>query len=585
MKIPFLFWAKIVFLDQTWNMTTLDLNFELYPNQKQIYLECKKRGSGGLSLPMGSGKTRIALALALSDSKPALVVCSKSEMTVWHEEMQNLLPKGSFVLLHSEMIKNVDSWHLDPKTRIVVTNIDTLTKYFQKYQLLPLITDHRRWCDFGNAIQYWSPAVKPLVSPSRASGPGWLYAQRWGYLIIDEAQNYTNIKTLGCRSLLALAAEHRWSLSGTLFNETKTQNILGYYCLIDEPYTPRSMPDTSAYVRGSQIRYNLRGDLILNRFRKCEYNGLKATMVYRAHNPNYKPPKVISEVVTNTLRPVEAKVYVHFRHFFLKVYQEMKRMLQQNRKVEARLLRGNLLALITYLRLTLVAPVLALETLTKNSLPTNQKSHLLDEKLRVLLLEVRNLILPKEEMAFLQSKPSSRLQEILNKIQLYPQRRLVIFMGFRNSLNLLKGYLQDRLILTLSATDSVLQRKAKIKQFEQSENGILLLTYKIGANGLNLQAGSVVFITEYWWNEGQVKQALARVNRMGQTAPQLDLIYFTSNTAIEKGLLEKSKDKAKVYQELLVGKQTSSVKKMDLDRIYDLINTEINSKLVRELYL
>ena len=34
--------------------------------QKEIFNECTKRNSGGLSLPMGSGKTLIALTLALS---------------------------------------------------------------------------------------------------------------------------------------------------------------------------------------------------------------------------------------------------------------------------------------------------------------------------------------------------------------------------------------------------------------------------------------------------------------------------------------------------------------------------------------
>jgi len=551
-----------------------------HPFQKQIYNECKHRTNGGLALPMGSGKTRIALALALSSNKPSLIVCTKSEMTVWHDEINTLLPNTKFEILHSSMIKKIDQWKPDPDTKLVVTNVNTLTKYFDQYDLLSKITEYHKLFDFMKPIQYWSPAKSPLMKLEDVSGPGHLYAQQWGYLIIDEAQTYTNIKTKGCRSLLALAADRHWLLSGTMFNEPTTQRMLGYWCLLRQPFTPRSMPDATSFIKGSCIRYNLRGDLILDRRRRAKFKGLKPTMVYRETNPHYKPPKIISEVVTNQLTSIEAKVYTHFRKFFVKVYQTMKNLLKQDRKAEAKLMRGNLLAIITYLRLTLVAPILALDALAKNTI----SDKITNEELVNLLQRMKDLVIEQSEQQALEAKPSSRLQKILTQIKKYPQRRLVIFFGFRKSLNRLNKYIQDRKVFVMQA-NSMIERQKVLTDFKASENGILLLTYSIGANGLNLQASSVVFIMEYWWNKGRTQQALARVNRMGQTAKEIYLIYFTSGTAIEEALLEKSNDKEKVYQELLIGNQKSKVKKMDLERIYQLIETEINVNLIEKLYL
>ena len=60
--------------------------------QKDIFSECIIKGSGGLSLPLGSGKTLISLALSLyftrETVKPVLVVVSKSLIGNWEIEIK-----------------------------------------------------------------------------------------------------------------------------------------------------------------------------------------------------------------------------------------------------------------------------------------------------------------------------------------------------------------------------------------------------------------------------------------------------------------------------------------------------------------
>jgi len=63
---------------------------ELTKFQHDIIKECLKKGSGGLSLPMGSGKTIIGLKLALEQSgdRPIIVVLSKTLIPNWVNEIK-----------------------------------------------------------------------------------------------------------------------------------------------------------------------------------------------------------------------------------------------------------------------------------------------------------------------------------------------------------------------------------------------------------------------------------------------------------------------------------------------------------------
>jgi SNF2 family DNA or RNA helicase len=83
-------------------------------------------------------------------------------------------------------------------------------------------------------------------------------------------------------------------------------------------------------------------------------------------------------------------------------------------------------------------------------------------------------------------------------------------------------------------------------------NGILLLTYQVGANGLNLQCSNTVLLLDFWWNTGKINQAIARVLRYGQEAKKINIYYFTSNTGIEKILFDKQQAKLIVAKECQV---------------------------------
>ena len=69
---------------------------KLTVHQLEVLDECLKKGSGGLSLPMGFGKTLISLVLTLQQQEkigtpePILVICSKTLIESWIFEIKKL---------------------------------------------------------------------------------------------------------------------------------------------------------------------------------------------------------------------------------------------------------------------------------------------------------------------------------------------------------------------------------------------------------------------------------------------------------------------------------------------------------------
>jgi SNF2 family DNA or RNA helicase len=142
---------------------------------------------------------------------------------------------------------------------------------------------------------------------------------------------------------------------------------------------------------------------------------------------------------------------------------------------------------------------------------------------------------------------------------------------------------KQRQIFAMRASMSMAARGELLEEFKNSGNGILLLTYQMGAEGLNLQFSSVVMLTDFWWNCSKTKQAIARVFRFGQIHEKIFVYYFSSNTGIEKILFQKQKAKLIVIDELMEGAMKTKIPKVKVDEIIRLIELNENRQLLSQI--
>ena len=523
--------------------------------QKDVLKECIKKRNGGISLAMGSGKSRLSAVLGLKQSKgePILIVMSKSLLESWKTEIK----KGfgdhlKFQVLHSDNVKNFSEWELAPETQAVLTTCDVISKVYKEARLASklirdVITFGGRYNNLQRVTSHYNRPTEPFIS--EPIGAELLFGKKWGCFIVDEIQKFTNIETDRCRGLVAISASHRWGLSGTMFDEPVAKRLLGYHLIIDHPKFPRNLPETELV-------------LVSN-----EFKGVASTIVHRKNNDAYTPPNVNKQIIVNKLSREEELIYRSMKD----IMKEIASRVARTDDIEIRRrFSSYLLAMITYLRQCIIAPLIPIANVAVDLFDYNNKSELST----ILMDEIKKLGIqnylnnPKNVI-------SSRLQKVLDIIDRHPNEKLVVFSSFRTSLDLLKNVIKNRVIHTISGTMTLKSRGDTIDAFnETDDNSILLLTYDIGAEGLNLQSSNTVLLLDFWWNISRSDQAIARVLRQGQKSNIVNIYYFTSNTAIENAILSKHSDKLSIADELQNGPMVTKIKKVNVKDIVELISQE-----------
>ncbi len=79
---------------------------------------------------------------------------------------------------------------------------------------------------------------------------------------------------------------------------------------------------------------------------------------------------------------------------------------------------------------------------------------------------------------------------------------------------------------------------------------VLLLNYKVGGVGLNLQAANYVFLFDRWWNPAVEDQAVKRAHRIGQTQKVFVRRFFCKHT-IEERILQKLAEKRRLFRNVI----------------------------------
>ena len=521
--------------------------------QKEIYEECKDKKKFGLSLPVGSGKTLISLSLALSKIKneddKILIIAAKSLIESWKIEINKFLKEIYQIILTAKTVINNDAkiYITTPGIALNLYKLDNIKQKFINSRI-----ENQGW---GLPIEI-NDFIIPK-EPYSKNDNNFIYNKKFKVLIVDEAQNYTNIKTGCSQAISSIYSKYRYLLSGTMFPETNVEKILGYHLLLHWNDFPINIPDTKIFINSD------------------EFKGLNQTLVCRFF-PGFKLPEIMKKI--------------------LKIINRKVNSYRLNNRVEdARRYSSYLLAMISILRQSLISPLIPISKIFLDMLDYENKSEM--SLLIKKELENTNLDYYLNDVTNCLSSKIKKIVEIVDK---HKNEKLLLFSSFRTSIDLIKYFLSDeyrnddenfdekyllqRQCFILESNQSAKKRGDIVQEFQDSENGILLLSYKLGSEGLNLQSTSTVLLTDFWWNSATSEQAIGRTLRYGQKSSIVNVYYFVSNTGIEKAIFQKQNDKKQVINELMDGPKKTNIQKISTKEIIRIINMEEIEDSCKDLF-
>lgn len=525
-----------------------------------------------VKLEMGLGKTLTAISASCIAPKlpvatkhgengfPTLIIASKTVLTMWRRDgfEKFFTPDVSVLYYHPTF--------LPPKaingiTRAQIVKYDfVVTSYDMVCSAAKIEDSWKDICEIGDEHSIMKDKIIAIMERTKeqADNPDTigkliLCHTPWERIICDESQRFANPKTFTFKALMNLYARYKLMLTGT----------------------PIRNYDTDLW---AQLRFaGYTGILRAIEWKK------KGTSLMKLHNLNavilsvdYKdtsivlPPKIYEDH-SLTLQGTEKVVYDHVLGVAKDVY-DMMLMSKAN--------FACVLALFTRLRQICIAPYLMTTESKREKLRGAVKKA--DEMAKTHLSSLTEGPLWKwiKEKDGAAGIGSTKMTEIGNILKNIPKgKKVLIFSMFTSCLDLLAYKMEKETngeyqLEQMDGDTPNNDRDLILQRFNTDKDlQALLMTYKVGAEGLNLTVACYIICMEPWWTFAVPLQAEARSWRPGQK-DTVTVFNIHCQGTIEDRVLEICNEKKDMVATFLEGaepiKKSVGLDKYTLGRILGL---------------
>ena len=470
---------------------------------------------GILAAKMGLMKTSTMFAHILSRPRgrnPTLVVCDKTILNSWKDDLNKFFGEewvsDNVLFLHRDFLgaklKNV--------TRETVRKAEIVLTAYTTCAIV-----HKAFLKRSEEGQ--------TQDQTSCTGTDVLYGLEGTRVVLDESQRIAGSSTGNYNACCALKAKKRICLTGTPIRNVDEDILSQLIFLGLNPAPAKKAWDSERYHR-----------LGLNKVVK-HMNYDEAGIVL--------PPREDFSVGI-TFTPEEREAYRHIETYAQDLYHQIDR---------GSILYTNVLEVMLRLRQFCVAPYL----LTCNETQKNTIEKIGSEINNTKILK---WLANKEGTAGFKS---SKTKALMTTLESLGNIKVVVFSQFTGYLNLVSELLErnGRPYFVLTGNTKMRDREVMVKRFtEENKPWVMLLNYKTGGVGLNLQAGKSAIFCDYAWNESSMEQAIMRVWRSGQET-SVSCYYLHISDSIEQRVLEIIEEKsnlAKSYQALGIERQDEVVR-------------------------
>lgn len=152
------------------------------------------------------------------------------------------------------------------------------------------------------------------------------------------------------------------------------------------------------------------------------------------------------------------------------------------------------------------------------------------------------------------------------------EHRILLFSQFTSMLALLEEALKKEGIAYYKITGSTPkeERMRLVKQFNEGDVPVFLISLKAGGTGLNLVGADVVIHYDPWWNQAVQNQATDRAHRIGQKKV-VTVFKLIMKNSIEEKILKLQETKKNLADEILSG-ENGSLSKLSKEDLLELLS-------------
>jgi superfamily II DNA or RNA helicase len=326
-----------------------------------------------------------------------------------------------------------------------------------------------------------------------------LSAERFDYIILDEAQAIKNASSVSAKATRVMNAPHRLALSGT-----PIENHLGELWSLFEFLNPGLLNTASAFNRaGTSQRLDEDTIALLAR-------GLRPFILRRTKE------QVASDLPAKT----EQTLYCELERPQRALYDELRAHYRHT------LLEGTGLNGFGRAKLQVLEALLRLrQAACHPGLIDRRRSKEVSAKLDVLV---------------------PRLTEAVEE-----GHKTLVFSQFTSLLAILRARLDENGTPYEYLDGRTRDRESKVERFQADPRcRLFLISLKAGGLGLNLTAAEYVFLLDPWWNPAVEAQAIDRAHRIGQSRHVFAYRLIARDT-VEERVLELQQKKRRLTDAIL----------------------------------
>lgn len=148
---------------------------------------------------------------------------------------------------------------------------------------------------------------------------------------------------------------------------------------------------------------------------------------------------------------------------------------------------------------------------------------------------------------------------------------MLLFSQFTSMLEILRQRLEEEKISYFVITGATPKEKrlAMVKEFNEGETPVFLISLKAGGVGLNLTGADMVIHYDPWWNLAAQNQATDRAHRIGQKKKVTVYKLIVKNSIEEK--IQKLQETKRDLADQVIGGETGQLGQLNQEDLLELL--------------